>query len=381
MKILYLEPFSGISGDMFMGALLDLGASIQGLISFVMSISEGTELQIREEERASIRGKRVIVKIPKREPGKRGFEDFLGILNRCPTLDTWVREQAIEVLKMLFKAEGRVHDRKWDTLHLHELGSLDTLIDIIGTLFLLRSLEIEEVYSAPLPISRGVIETAHGKMPSPAPAVAVMAEGLPVYGVDTPFELVTPTGIALLKSLARGFGEFPEMVVKRVGHGVGSRDLGERPNLLRGWMGEKRKETHSRVTEIITVMDDITGEIMAHVQEILLEAGALDCYVIPVIMKKGRPGVELHVISPIGHEARFLELIFRETSTIGARLRYQERVCIPRENTELETPWGRLVGKKVEIFGRERVYPEYESAKGLSRKGPVPLIEIYRVVK
>ncbi len=382
VNVLYVDPFSGISGDMLMGALIDLGAPTQELVSTVKAISQDADLEIRDEERCTIRGNRVIVHLPKGEECKeRGFKDFLLILEGCLTLDPWVKERAIQVLRILFEAEARVHGQEVERLHLHELGSLDTLIDIVGALVLVRTLGIEKIYSGPLPISRGWIETAHGKMPCPAPAVAVMAEGLPVYGVETPYELVTPTGIALLRSLAQGFGEFPEMVVRRVGHGVGAREVGVYPNLLRLWLGRDRRQTHAQVMEITTVIDDMPGEILSFVQGVLLKEGALDCYIIPVIMKKGRPGVELHVISPVGHEARLMEIVLRETTTIGVRVRPAERVCVPRERTHIETPWGRIDAKRVEIFGRERTYPEYESARRLAEEGSIPLIEIYRSVK
>jgi len=381
-RCLYVDAFSGVSGDMLIGALLDAGAPLNALETAFNAMGLDVEVSVKHVKRHGISAKKVYFSLKKIWNPPRLWEDFKRLI-RGSTLGPTIQSHTLAILERLFKIEAKVHDKVMEECFLHELGSYDTILDIVGTLVLLDSLGIEEVISSPIPCPRGFIKgVSHGVLPIPAPAVARLMTGVPAYGIELDVELVTPTGLAILKHISSSYGPFPEMVVQSVGYGAGEMEIDQQPNLLRIWLGELASERGTnQVTEIITVVDDASGEILAHAQNTLLDQGAMDAYIIPAIMKKGRPGFELHVLAPVGQEARLLEILFKETSTIGARLSKVERVCLKRRSATRSTPWGTVKVKEVEIFGEKRIYPEYEAALKVSKDAVVPLIEIYRAVE
>ena len=392
---------------MFLGALLDAGAPLDALEAALRSMRIDAGVAVHHVARQGIAGIKVSFHLDNDCDPPRRFNDFKLLLERS-RLPQRIQGQALTILKRLFEAEARVHvvnggrkttGRAYEEVCLHELGSYDTLLDVVGVLVLMEALGIEAVFASPLPVPRGMISASHGTLPVPAPAVALLMEGVPAYGVDLDQELVTPTGLAILRHLTRSFGPFPDMVVRTVGYGAGERDVEDRPNMLRIWLGELvEQEAGNQVTEIVTVIDDLSGELLAHAQKILFEKGAVDVYITPVIMKKGRPGFELHVLAPPGQEERLVKVIFNETSTLGVRFRRVERICLPRgpvfqpvgpfltrdtcpagpgRNTSL----GDVRVKEAAIFGKKRRYVEYEDAAKLSEKTGVPLIDIYRALE
>lgn len=380
-RCIYIDAFSGISGDMLIAGLLGIGARVDTLRAAFDAMAINAEIHLMQATRCGISARRVVFHVEKEWEVPRRLCDFLQVIQRS-RLPRHIQEGTRAILTALFEAEARAHGVSIEEVHLHELGSYDTLLDIVGVLAILDSLEIEAVYSSPIPVPRGLMEGSHGPLPIPAPAVAHLMTDVRAYGVEIDAELVTPTGIAIVKHLANSFGPFPDMVVRSVGYGAGARDLVELPNMVRIWFGEQGTGgPNNQVTELVTVVDDLSGEILGHAQKVLLEKGALDCYITPVVMKKGRPGYELHVLSPLGEEERLLRTIFMETSTIGVRLKRTQRVCLPREASTRKTPWGTVKVKEVEIPGRRRAYTEYESAARVSEEKGVPLIEIYRAVE
>jgi len=381
MKILYCDAFSGVSGDMLLGGLLDLGVPLNKLQNAIDSLGLGVELKAEIVKRCGLRGISVtVIEHEKTPPPIRDMNAFCQILDMA-NLSNDIKKKTLGVLQLLFHAEARVHGISVEKVRLHELGSIDTLIDIVGTVYCLDFLDIETIYSSSIPISSGWVNTHHGPMPVPAPAVSILMEGLPVHPTDVKLELVTPTGLALLKYFSKEFGSFPQMNVEKTGFGAGSRDIQDHPNLLRLWLGHSDQTGTHEVIELVTVIDDIPLEIIPHTIEKLLSKGALDAYMCPTYMKKGRPGVELKILSPIGLEHELMAVLFYETTTTGIRVEKRHRVTLPRRHTIVETPWGPIAAKEVTINNEKRAYPEFEDAKRVSVEIGIPLIEIYNFFK
>ena len=296
-------------------------------------------------------------------------------------LSAKVKEQSLAVLRRLAEAEGAVHGVEPEGVHFHELGGLDTLADIVGTCAGLECLRVELCACSALPFTRGFVRAQHGLLPVPAPATAKIMEGLPVVPLDFEGEFVTPTGAALVATLCKSFGAPPAMTIERLGHGAGSaeRDL---PNVLRLFLGSLETETEGAETDEVTVLetnvDDMNPELFAHCFERLREAGALDYFVTPVLMKKGRPGHLLTVLAPPERANAVAGVMFEETSTIGIRLRPQQRLCLARRSVPVETPYGQ-VRIKVALRGGQVTHfaPEYEDCLAASLKHRVPLKSVY----
>ncbi len=382
MKIAYFDCFSGASGDMCLGALVDAGVPVDELEKELGKLPVGGfHLKARRVRRSGISATKVDVLL---DAGSRGghkkarrWADIREIIRRSSFSST-TKERAKVIFTALFKAEARVHGEQISKVHLHELGAVDCLVDIFGTLAGLELLDVGKVYASPLNLGGGSVKTTHGILPVPAPATAEVLRDVPVYSSGEPFELTTPTGAAILKSLASGFGGMPNLVPERIGMGAGEREIEGRPNVLRLLIGAPhRDEGHKAVTVIETNIDDMNPQVYGHLIERLFGNGALDVFMTQVIMKKMRPGVGLTVLCEKGKRDDLAALILRETTSIGVRWYEASRLTMERELREVSTKYGEV---RIKVSGLEgvamKVMPEYEDCRKLAKKNGVPLLDV-----
>lgn len=381
-RIAYADCFSGISGDMFLGALLHCGLSENFLRQELAKLNIGEfTLTIRTPTICGIGSCKVDIEADGKQ-NLRHLQTIRDILEKSD-LDNHIILKSIEIFTVLARAEAKVHNTVIEKIHFHEVGAIDTIIDIVGTVAGLHHLGINQLVAAPLPSPRGFIKCAHGTLPLPAPAVLELLHDVPCYGVDLSKELVTPTGAAILKVLADDFGSMPPMIIDASGYGAGSHTLEDnRPNLFRLILGTPiNAREHQQVEVIEANLDDCSPEIFPYLCELLLSRGALDVSVAPIQMKKGRSGFRLQVISPLHLSVEIRETIFCETTTIGLRYHREERHTLPREQVTVDTPWGKLMAKKVITPRGEVVYPEYEECRRVALENGVPLQDVYDLVK
>lgn len=380
MTIAYVDCFSGISGDMFLGALVDAGLEVNALRQALESLPvSGYTLESERVTREGITGHAVRVRVsdPSQEP-ERHLSDIETII-RVSRLESLVQDQAIAVFRTLGEAEATVHGVPIEAVHFHEVGAIDSIVDIVGVVWGLRRLGIDHVYASSLPTGSGSVQTAHGLLPVPAPATLAILAGRGALLRPSPAttELVTPTGAALLATLAT-FRQ-PTLQVRRVGYGFGQKKL-PWANVARLWIGEEAAA--SPETDTIGVLeanlDDENPEILGATMQLLLAAGALDVFFTPVQMKKNRPAVKLTVLSSIHDADRLSGIVLRETSTLGVRTYEARRLKARRWHEEVATPWGN-VRVKMREFGSERgASPEYEDCLRLAQQSGVTLANIYR---
>ncbi len=310
------------------------------------------------------------------------FSEFMALLDRLE-LKAELREKARKIFELIFSAEAWVHGKDPSEVNLHELSAYDTLGDVLGVLYGLHHLGISELYASPLPLGSGLLETAHGRLPHPAPAAVEILRGVPVYGVPEEVETVTPTGAALVRVLARDFGPMPPLRLETVGLGAGTFTLKTRPNILRLFVGAPEPAISSEeVVEILCDLDDESPEVLARVAERLLSEGALDAGFLPRTMKRGRPGVRLEALVRPEDVERLSALILEETSTLGVRLRRTERRVLSRRVETVETPYGPVRVKVARTpSGAEKIKPEYRDLARLSEKTGIPLRRLSEEVK
>jgi uncharacterized protein (TIGR00299 family) protein len=381
MRICYFDCFSGISGNMLLGALLDAGLPEALLRAELDKLKlPSCRLEIKPVVKAGLRA--VMVKVRAEVEQQRHLADIQALLEKSE-LDAALSRRALAVFQRLAEAEARIHGTTVEEVHFHEVGAVDAIIDIVGAVVGLHHLGINEIVCSPLPMPRGWVRCAHGELPLPAPAVCELLKGVPVQGENLAQELVTPTGAALAVELSRSFGPLPPMLIEQTGYGAGSRERRDRrPNLLRLLIGRRQAVEESQLVEVIeTQVDDWNPEFWPHVSAQLLAAGALDVSLLPIQMKKGRPGFLLRLLADPAHATQLKELVLSETSAIGLRFHNMQRMTLPRTVVELETPWGIVRGKKVELpDGSSRIKPEYEDCAKLVREHGIPLQRIYTVI-
>jgi uncharacterized protein (TIGR00299 family) protein len=380
MKTAYFDCFSGISGDMILAALIDAGLSVEQLRQELAKLPvAGWELKTSRVTRGGIAASRVEVFVTEDQP-PRHLDHILEILS-ASGLDAGIVKMAGQVFTRLALAEARVHDVELSEVHFHEVGAVDAIVDVVAALVGLRLLGVVRVLASPLSLGTGAITCRHGVLPVPAPATLELLKGVPVSRSEIPSELVTPTGAAIITTLTERFGSSPPLRLEAVGYGAGHRDLEEMPNLLRvliGTAGERIEIDHTTVLECN--LDDMSPEFCGPLVDILLEEGARDAYLTPVIMKKGRPAVVLTVLSPPERVDALSRAIFLHSTTLGIRSFESIRRKLPRRIEQVETPWGPVRIKVVEFDGRERAMPEYEDCRRVSRERSLPLSEVYRGV-
>ena len=385
MKILYFDSPAGISGDMCLGALIDLGVDI-GLIRSELKklLPGGFEILAEKASKLGIRGTRFKVEVGEHAP-RRDFSEIREMIEES-SLSEVVKRTSVLIFTIIAEAEGKVHGVPPEEVHFHEVGAVDSIIDIVGTAVALEELGIEGVYTSAVPLGSGFVNCEHGRLPVPAPATLEIAVGMEIAPSTIKAELTTPTGAAILKALSRGFGPPPEMTLTGSGSGVGTMDFEEMPNILRVYTGETRERkgssTEDEITVIETNIDDMNPQICGYLMDRLMEAGALDIYFTPVQMKKSRPALLLTVLSTDATFNTLTDIIFRETTTIGVRTRKVSRICLERKIVNVETRFGTL---KVKVSMKDgeviNSQPEYDDARKIAEKEGVPLKDVIEEAK
>lgn len=385
-RIAYLDCFSGLSGDMLLGAVLDAGLSLSDLRRELEKLPlSGFELDAERVKRAGLSATRAVVRLEETSAPARTLADVLDIVRRSGLPDS-DKEQAEAVFRRLAEAEAKAHGETVETVHLHDVGALDAIVDVAGAIAGLRLLGARELYCSPLPLGEGEVKGPHGALPVPAPATLhlVSRARAPVRAIARPSEgeLVTPTGAAIATALA--CFQRPPMTVESVGYGAGSRDPAGRPNVLRLWIGETAPTAAGTrgMLLIETNIDDMTAEMLGYVAEKLLASGAADVWLTPVQMKKGRPGVVLSVICAEEEEEKLVRLLLRETSTLGVRVRPVQRWEAARETLQFESSLGPAAVKIKRLPGEPPlVSPEFEACRRIAQTRNLPLPEVYRIVQ
>lgn len=382
MKTAYLDCFSGISGDMLLGALLDIGLPESVVEETIAALPvKGCSLAVSKTTECTIAATRVRIKAAADQP-HRNLADIEKIILTA-SLPEPVQTKALEVFRLLAEAEAAVHGTGVDEIHFHEVGAIDALVDVVGVVSGFHSLGINRIRCSPLPVPRGWVECTHGTLPVPAPAVCRLLEGKPVYGVELAQELVTPTGAALMHVLAGDFGQLPPMHLEQTGYGAGSAQRSDgRPNLLRIITGVVHDPDEAQIVEVIeTALDDWNPETWPHVTELFFQHGALDVLLVPVHMKKGRPGFLLTIVCEPSRSRDLQRIVFAETSSIGLRCHREERVTLPRESITVSTRFGPVAAKKIATPAGTVITPEFESCRRIALKRNIPIRDIYREVE
>jgi len=383
MNVLYYDCFAGISGDMHLAALLDLGVDYDELSVDLAGLGlDGYGLQASRASRKGIAGAQVRVVTDPRQPPHRNLRQIEAIIGASSLRET-VRGRAMAVFRRLAEAEARIHDISPDQVHFHEVGALDAIVDIVGGAIALDRLNVDRVLCSPVELGGGIAHCAHGALPVPAPATLELLKGVPVKFGAVPFEATTPTGAALLATFVDEFVARPELVVQRIGYGIGHRD-GPIPNVLRVCLGEPLPDggEQAELCVLECNIDDMNPECYDYVLERAFAAGANDVWLTPVLMKKNRPGTVLSVLCLPMLEPELTELLLTETTTLGVR-RYQvARTGLVRETARVATRYGQVAVKIAHLRGRPlRGKPEYEDCKRLALERGVPIHAVYAAVR
>lgn len=377
-RVACVNAFSGVSGDMFLGAIVDLGIDPADIETTLKRLPlPGLRLEAREVTRQGLRARKVTAVFEGKEPTFRTLGQVKEAL-RGSHLDPDLLRGAERAFERLAAAEAAAHGSTPGTVHFHELGSADTLVDVVGTLYGWRALGIGRACSGPVNVGGGTVQTEHGLFPVPAPATARLLEGRPIFLEDGGGEKTTPTGALLLTHLTEARTAAPPFTIERTGYGAGDRDFPGRPNCLQILLGAAADETQTeQVVEIETTLDDLSPQVIGYTLERLLREGAREAFVTPILMKKGRPGHLLTAIVPEGSEAALGALLMRETGTLGYRLRRTGRVILKRAQIEVGVEGGTVRIKTAALGGEELRYaPEYEDCRRIAEKTGRPLREI-----
>ncbi len=380
MKVAYFDCFAGISGDMTLGALVDAGLSFSVLKSELdkLSVREFT-LSQRRVEKHGIAGTKIDVNAREGHV-HRHLKDVLEIIDNS-TISASAKEKSARVFQKLAEAEAKIHGTTIEAVHFHEVGAVDAIVDVVGAIVGLELLQIEAIYASKFRFGSGHTRGAHGAMPVPVPAVVELTKGFPSERTGIPYELVTPTGAALLTALASTIGETIQLRTESTGYGAGTRDVEQVPNLLRVEIGELVADPQTDTPVLLeTNIDDMTPEIYGYLIDRLLEAGARDAFLTPVIMKKGRPGIQLTVLADPNKETELTELIFTETTTLGIRRLPVQRHILERRTDTVQTPYGPIRVKIADIGGKQRITPEYDDCARIAREKQVPILDVYKAV-
>ena len=378
MKICYLDAFSGISGDMTVGALLDAGAPAEALIDALRSMDTGARFEVEKTSRGGIASTKFRVHTDAAPAPHRHLSKILAMIDGAP-LTPRAKAAASAVFRNLGEAEAAVHGVPIEKVHFHEVGAVDSIADIVGACVALDLLDVAEVHASAVNVGSGNVQTEHGLLPVPAPATARLLEGKPIYARGPEVELTTPTGAALAVTLASSFGPLPAMRISNIGHGAGDRDFKQHANVLRVLIGERTGASEATLVSVIEAhIDDSSPQILGYALERLMEAGALDAALSPLQMKKNRPGSLLRVIAKPEDQERLAQIVFAETSTLGLRIHSAERRVEPRSMIEIETPLGRVRGK---VFAQGAFAPEYDDCKLIAQRTGTPLQLVFAIAQ
>jgi uncharacterized protein (TIGR00299 family) protein len=382
MNLAYFDCFAGISGNMILGALIDLGVPVDFLQEHIRKLPlDGFHIEVSTAGRMGIHGRHVHVTVADRDRPARRFRDIKSLITDS-VLPDQVKRLSLKIFGRLAEVEARIHHIAKEDVHFHELGGTDAVVDIVGTALGLEWLGIDRVSASEIPVGKGFVTCRHGTLPVPAPATLGLLDGIPVYGTGVSQELVTPTGAAVVSSLCKDFGPMPRMLIRQVGYGAGTRDLEEMPNLLRIVLGEAQTRTEAdSVTILETNIDDMNPEIFGYVMERLFEDGALDVIWVPVFMKKSRPGTMVQVICNETDREPLVRRILSETTATGVRHFRAERTKLPRRLKEADTSYGKVRVKEVsDPEGRIFRVPEYEDCKKIAMDKNIPFKLVYDTI-
>jgi uncharacterized protein (TIGR00299 family) protein len=382
MRIAYFDCFSGASGDMILGSMIDAGLSPRLLREELKKLRIPTiRLKVKKVLKQGISATQVIVEGRSEKRPHRSLEEMLRIIEGSD-IESAVKKKSEEIFRRIASVEAGIHQKPVEEIHFHEIGGLDSIVDIVGTVWGFQQMGIDKLYVSKVNVGTGFVECEHGTLPVPAPATLSLMKGKPIYSSDVEKELLTPTGAALLTSLGSEFGKMPAMMVERIGYGAGRDDL-PHPNLLRLIIGTPAVTSgKERVTVIETNIDDMNPQFYDYVMEKLFEMEIQEVFLTPIIMKKNRPGTLLTVICPSEKLSSIIEFLFSETTTLGLRWHEEERERADREILTLETRHGKIRFKLAQWGGRVvNLSPEYEDCKRLASKKRVPLKDIFEEAK
>jgi uncharacterized protein (TIGR00299 family) protein len=384
MRTLYFDCFAGASGDMILGALVGVGVDPRLLTEQLALLDvSGYEINFETVDRSGISATHARVRTA-HEHAHRHLSDILKIIYES-RLSDGVKDRAARIFSRLAEAEARVHNVAVEQIHFHEVGALDAIIDVTGACIGFELLKVERFACSELHVGSGMVEMAHGRFPVPPPAVAELLKDVPIYSSDIVGELVTPTGAAIISTVCREFGRLPVMKVERTGYGAGTREYQKFPNVLRMMLGEDAEveaSSDERLIIIETNIDDMSPQIYGHVMAEALKRGALDCYFMPVQMKKNRPGVLISILCRASERDAMCELLLTETTTLGVRFYEVLRRALEREVVKVETEFGAIDVKVAHLNGRVvKEMPEYEQCRAAAQKANVPLQAVERAAR
>jgi pyridinium-3,5-bisthiocarboxylic acid mononucleotide nickel chelatase len=387
-RLLHLDCFSGIAGNMVLGALLDLGLARRDLEADLAGLRLPHHLVVRRVRRGALAARRVDVRVPGPDATRHGhahrgrhYRDIVRVLEGA-RLAAGVRERALAIFEALGRAEARVHGIALEEVHFHEVGAVDAIVDVTGAAIGLARLGVERVTASPVALGHGSVDTDHGRLPLPAPAVLELLRGVPTVPAHVPWETVTPTGAAILRTVVEEFRPLPAMTIEAIGHGAGDDRQGPMPNVLRAVLGRGAGAGADRVVSLETNLDDLVPEHFDWLMERLFEAGALDVSLQHLHMKKNRPGFLLRVLARPADRLALAGVLFAESSAIGVRAAELDRIVLEREQRSVATPYGRIGVKVVRgPDGRTSVSAEYDDCKRAARKAGVALADVVRAAE
>jgi uncharacterized protein (TIGR00299 family) protein len=398
-KLLHLDAFSGAAGNMFTGALLDLGLTRKALLEGLDPLGLDFKLVVKKVQRSGFAARYVDVKVPvartkeiaqarAHSHGKhshahahgRPYSEIRRLIERAK-LEPKIKERSLAIFKALGLAEAKVHGSKLEEVHFHEVGAVDAIVDVVAAAIGMDCLEIERVTCTPIAIGHGTIDSDHGLLPLPAPATLELLSGMPTVPAGVEWETLTPTGAAILRTIVDAFGPLPAMTIERIGYGAGNDRKGPLPNVLRAILGEGQAFTGDRVVCIETNLDDLVPEHFDYLMERLFEAGALDVSLQHLQMKKNRPGFLVRVLARPVERDQLARILFAESTAIGVRTSDWDRLVLERKTVRLKTPLGSLRVKVIRgPEGRVQYSPEYDDCKRAAKKSGIALREVVRRV-
>jgi len=382
--IAYFDCFSGISGDMTLGAFLDLGVPLELLKdSLSQLIPQEFDISVETVSRHGISAKHANVQV-KDSATSRHYSDIVSLIQNSPLSEN-VKTRSLSIFDRIATAEAGIHGSNKEHVHLHEVGGIDAIVDIVGTALCVDCLGIDTVVASKIPVGEGFVTSQHGRLPVPVPATTAILKGVPVYGSGVPSELVTPTGAAIVTSLSGSYGAIPDMTIEKIGYGAGTKEFDDRPNLLRVLMGNPEASLaglhHEQLVMIEACVDDMNPELYGFLMDRLVADGALDVFWVPVYMKKNRPGTMVQVLCTRDQKNSLIQRILTETTSLGVRHYAVDRNSLPREPAQVNTRFGPVQVKKVTApDGEVRWVPEYEACKNIALEKNIPLRIVYDTV-